>query len=77
MAVNIDLNILSCCASDSNIPKMSASVSLGFPNRRKQTKAQGHRLSAFIVFKCLETLMKHEARVFEIIASQPKTKIKK
>ena len=48
-AVNIDLNILSCCASDSNIPKMSASVSLGFPNRRKQTKGQGHRMSAFIV----------------------------
>ena len=24
------------------------------------------RLSAFIVFECLETLMKHEARVYEM-----------
>ena len=32
-------------------------------------KARGRRPSAFIVFKCLETAMKHEARVFAI-ASQ-------
>ena len=32
-------------------------------------KARGHRPSAFIVFECLQTLMKYEARVFEI-ASQ-------
>ena len=32
-------------------------------------KARGRRPSAFIVFECLETPMKHEARVFEI-ASQ-------
>ena len=32
-------------------------------------KAQGRRPGAFIVFECLETPMKHEARVFEI-ASQ-------
>ena len=32
-------------------------------------KARGRRQSAFIVFECLETPMKHEARVFEI-ASQ-------
>ena len=33
-------------------------------------KARGSRPSAFIVFECLETPMKHEARVFEI-ACQP------
>ena len=32
-------------------------------------KARGRRPSAFIVFECLETPMKHEPRVFEI-ASQ-------
>ena len=32
-------------------------------------KARGGRPSAFIVFECLGTLMKHDARVFEI-ASQ-------
>ena len=53
----------------SNISKMSASVSSGFPNTRKLMKARGRRPSAFIVFECLETPMKHEARVFEI-ASQ-------
>ena len=29
-------------------------------------KARGRGPSAFIVFGCLETSMKHEARVFEI-----------
>ena len=53
----------------SSISKTSASVSLGFPNTRKLMKARGRRSSAFIVFECLETPMKHEARVFEI-ASQ-------
>ena len=53
----------------SNISKTSASVSSGFPNTRKLMKARGRRPSAFIVFECLETPMKHEARVFEI-ASQ-------
>ena len=37
-------------------------------------KARGRRLSAFIVFECSETPMKHEARVFEI-ASPTKKKI--
>ena len=50
----------------SNISKTSASVSLGFPNTRKLMKALGLRPRAFIVFECLETPMKHEARVFEI-----------
>ena len=53
--------------------KTSASVSSGFPNTRKQMKARGRRPSAFIVFECLETPMKHEARVIEI-ASQSKLK---
>ena len=44
-----------------NISKTSASVSLGFPNKRK--------LSILLFFECLETLMNHEAQVFEI-ASQ-------
>ena len=38
-------------------------------------KARGRRPRAFIVFECLETPMKHEARVFEM-ASQWKLKLK-
>ena len=38
-------------------------------------KTRGRRPSAFIVFQCLETPMKHEARVFEI-ASQLKLKLR-
>ena len=45
---------------------MSASVSSGVPNTEKQMKARGRRPSAFIVSRCLEPLMKHEARVFGI-----------
>ena len=52
-----------------NISKTSASVSSGFPNTRKLMKARGRRPSAFAVFECLKSPMKHEARVFEI-ASQ-------
>ena len=47
-----------------NISKTSASVSSGVPNTEKQMKARGRRWSAFIVSRCLEPLMKHEARVF-------------
>ena len=50
----------------SNISKTSASVSSGVPNTEKQMKARGRRPSAFIVSRCLEPLMKHEARVFGI-----------
>ena len=50
----------------SNISKTSASVSSGVPNTEKQMKARGRRPSAFIVSRCLESLMKHEARVFGI-----------
>ena len=59
----------------SNISKTSASVSSGFPNTRKQMKARGRWPSAFLVFECLETPMKHEARVFEI-PSQSKLKLR-
>ena len=41
----------------------SASVSSGVPNTEKQMKAPGRRPSAFIVSRCLEPPMKHEARV--------------
>jgi len=48
-----------------NISKTSASVSSGAPNTEKRIKARG-RPSAFIFSRCLEPLMKHEARVFGI-----------
>ena len=54
--------------------KTSASVSSGVPNTEKQMKARGRRPSAFIVSKCLEPLMKHEARVFDM-TSQSRLKI--
>ena len=47
----------------SNISKTSASVSSGVPNTEKQMKARGRSLSAFIVSRCLESLMRHEVRV--------------
>ena len=43
--------------------KKSASVSSGVP---KQMKERGRRPSAFMVSRCLEPLMKHEARVFDM-----------
>ena len=46
--------------------KTSASVSSGVPDTEKQMKARGRRPSAFIVSRCLESLMKHEARVFDM-----------
>ena len=54
-----------------NISKTSVSVSSGVPNTEKVMKARGLRPSAFIVSRCLEPLMKHEARVFDM-ASQMK-----
>ena len=47
--------------------KLVLRVSSGFPNTKNKRKR--------IVFECLETPMKHEARVFEI-ASQPKLKLR-
>ena len=49
-----------------NISKTSASVSSGVLNTEKVMKARGRRPSAFIVSRCLDSLMKHEARVFGI-----------
>jgi len=48
---------------------MSARVSSGVPNTKKQMRARGPGLSAFIVSRCLEPLMKPKARVFDM-ASQ-------
>ena len=58
----------------SNMSKMSASVSSGVPVTEKQMKARGRRPSAFIVSRCLEPLMKHEAQVFDM-ASQTSVRI--
>ena len=58
------------------ISKTGASVSSGFPNTRKLMKARGRRPNAFIVFECLETLMKHDALVFEV-ASQSRLRNKR
>ena len=49
----------------SNISKTSASVSSGVPNTEKIMKARGR---TFIVSRCLEPLMKHEARVFDMVS---------
>ena len=57
--------------SSSNISKTSASVSSGVLNTEKVMKARGRRPSTFIVSRCLEPLMTHEARVFDM-ASQMK-----
>ena len=46
--------------------KTSASVSSGVPDTEKQMKAVGLRPRAFIVSRCPEPLMKHEARVFDM-----------
>ena len=51
--------------------KLVLRVSSGVPNTEKVMKARGRRPSAFIVSRCLEPLMKHEARVFDM-ASQMK-----
>ena len=50
----------------SNMSKTSASVSSGIPDTEKQMKARGRRPIAFIASRCLEPLMKHKARVFDI-----------
>ena len=52
----------------STISKTSASVSSRFPNTRKQMKA-------FIVFECLEIVVKHDARVFEMTSLKKQYKI--
>ena len=66
---HVELCIVSKWVIASNISKTSASVSSGVPNIEKLMKARGRRPSTFIVSRCLEPLMKHEARVFDM-ASQ-------
>jgi len=53
-------------------------VKCTFSNTRKLTKARGRseRPSAFIVFECLETPMKHEQRVFEITSPTKENEFK-
>ena len=50
----------------SNKSKTSASVWPGYPDTEKQMKARGRRPIAFIVSRCLETPVKHDARVFDM-----------
>lgn len=38
-------------------------------------KAQGHRPSAFIVSRCLETLVKHDVRVFDMASKSIHTSL--
>ena len=52
----------------SNKSKTSASVWPRYPDTEKQMKAWGHRPSAFIVSRCLETLVKHDAQVFDMVS---------
>ena len=52
----------------SNISKTSARVSAEVPNTEKLMKGRGRRRSAFIVSRCLEPLMKPDARLFEMIS---------
>ena len=57
--------------------KNKCGVSSGFPNTRKLMKVRSRKPSAFIVFDCLETPMKPDARVFEIASqSRLRNKIK-
>ena len=51
---------------------MSAKVSFAVPNPEKQMEARGRSPSAFLVSRCLEPLMKHEALVFEMTSHTKK-----
>ena len=51
-----------------NKSKTSASVWPRYPDTEKQMKAWGHRPSTFIVSRCLETLVKHDAQVFDMVS---------
>ena len=46
--------------------KTSAIASSGYPDTEKQVKPRGRKPSAFIVSRCLDTPMKHEAGVFDM-----------
>ena len=47
-------------------PKLVLRVLSGYSNSEKQMKARSRRLSAFIVSRCLDTPIRHQARVLEI-----------
>ena len=53
-----------------NISTTSANISSEVPNTEKLMKARGRRRSAFIVSRCLEPLMKYEARVADITSQK-------
>ena len=73
IVVSINTNWLAKCSS--NMSKTIARVSSGVPNTtEKQMKARGSRPSAFIVSRCLEPLMKPEARVFEMTSQTKQLK---
>ena len=55
--------------------KLVLRVSSGVPNTEKQMKARRRRRSVFIVSRCLEPLMKHEARVFDMTSQPYLTKV--
>ena len=55
--------------------KLVLRVSSGIPDTEKEMKARGRRPRAFIVSRCLQPLMKHEARVFGM-TSQTSVRIK-
>ena len=44
--------------------KIMSSASSGYPDTEKQLKVRGRGPGAFIALSCLDTSMKHEARVF-------------
>ena len=53
-----------------NISTTSVSISSEVPNTEKLMRTRGRRPSVFIVSRCLEPLMKHEARVVDITSQQ-------
>ena len=70
------LKIVKSCRNSFHVidQKLVRRFSSGVPKTEKQMKARRRRRSAFIVSRCLEPLMKNEARVFEL-ASQTSMRI--
>ena len=67
--INASFTVLFPAVFRCNRSKTSASFLSGVPNTEKEMKARRLRRRAFIVSRCLEPLMKNEARVFDM-ASQ-------
>ena len=53
-----------------NISTTNASISSEVPKTEKLVKARRRRRSAFILSRCLEPLMKYEARVVDITSQK-------